>query len=440
MFAIITTVILEGILILLLFINSLLLNKKRSTIVLLDPLTGLGNRGAFDLALKKAVDDKNEFYLFFCDLDNFKQLNDTIGHKAGDELLKLVANTWKKINTPCNNSVYRQGGDEFCVIVNGNKQQAENIAEDMLFELEKEIKKNSEFSYISASIGIAGFPVDANNINDLQKFADTTMYEAKNNGKNKYLFFDNKIYEKILNEFKLDQTARMVSKKTEFEMAYQPQYDIATHTLYGFEALIRAGIETQDFIIAAEKNGTIFDIDFRVLKKVLEDTKPFIEKNPNLIISINVSGKHLSINSFFDDLYRIITDCEYPMDNLKFEITETSAVKNIENTSLKIKKLKRLGIKIALDDFGSGYSSLRYLIDMNVDSLKIDKEFINTMNKDPRLVKFIIDLGHLIKCKIIAEGVEEEWQLDTLLGMGCDYIQGFIWGKPMTKEKVLELL
>lgn len=410
-------------------------NNRNKKISIIDPLTKLGNRESFDIDLQNM---KKEFALFYCDLDNFKQLNDTAGHKVGDELLKLVAKIWKDINI-CKHTVYRQGGDEFCVIAEGTKGQIQNLAEEMLLKLEKEA--TDEFSYITASIGIALYPEDTKDLDELKKYADTTMYVAKNEGKNKFLFFNNEIYNKIITEYKLDKIAFEVLKSLEFDMVYQPQWDIYTHKLYGFEALIRIqDNNTQDFILTTEKNGTIFEIDFKILKRVLEETKPLLKLNPELIFSINVSGKHLSKSSFFTEVYKIITDLDYPMGNIKFEITETAAVKNIATTASKIKKLKNLGIKIALDDFGSGYSNLKYLIDLNIDSLKIDKDFISTIKKDARLIKFIIELGHLIGCKIMAEGVEEEYQLDVLLSLGCDYIQGFIWGLPVSISDAREIV
>ena len=417
------------------FLLKIFFTKKNKKISTIDPLTKLGNRESFDIDLQNI---KKDFALFYCDLDNFKQLNDTAGHKVGDELLKLVARVWKDINI-CKHTVYRQGGDEFCVIAEGTKGQIQNLAEEMLLKLEKEA--TGEFSYITASIGIALYPNDTKDIDELKKYADTTMYVAKNEGKNKFLFFNNEIYNKIITEYKLDKVAFEILKSLKFDMVYQPQWDIYTHKLYGFEALIRVeDSDTQEFILSTEKNGTIFEIDFEVLKRVLEETKQILKINPELIFSINISGKHLSKNSFFTEVYKIVTDLNYPMSNIKFEITETAAVKNVELTANKIKKLKNLGIKIALDDFGSGYSNLRYLIDLNIDSLKIDKDFISTIKKDARLIKFIIELGHLIGCKVIAEGVEEEYQLDVLLSLGCDYVQGFIWGVPVSISDVYEIV
>jgi len=417
------------------FLLSTIFNKKNKKISIIDPLTKLGNRESFEIDLQNT---KKEFALFYCDLDNFKQLNDTAGHKVGDELLKLVAKTWKDINI-CKHTVYRQGGDEFCVIAEGTKGQIQNLAEEMLLKLEKEA--TGEFSYITASIGIAMYPSDTKDLDELKKYADTTMYVAKNEGKNKFLFFNNEIYNKIITEYRLDKIAFEVLKSMNFDMVYQPQWDVYTHKLYGFEALIRIkDNNTQDFILTTEKNGTIFKIEFKILKKVLEETKPLIKLNPELIFSINVSGKNLSKSNFFTEIYKIITDLDYPMSNIKFEITETAAVKNISTIANGIKKLKNLGIKIALDDFGSGYSNLKYLIDLNVDSLKIDKDFISIMRKDARLIKFIIELGHLIGCKVIAEGVEEEYQLDVLLSLGCDYIQGYIWGLPVGISEVYDIV
>lgn len=417
-------------------INMIIQRNKKTNFI--DPLTKLENKGGFDAALEQAIKEKESFYLFYCDLDNFKQLNDTIGHKAGDELLIQVANIWRDTGV-CDHTVFRQGGDEFSVIAKCSRAKAERLAEAMINELEK--KKKKEFVYISASIGIANFPEDADNDEDLKKYADTTMYEAKRSGKNQYKFFNRDIYQKIMNEYSLEKIAIDIADNNEFEMVYQPQWNTRTHELIGFESLVRAkGADTQDFIIAAENNGTIFDIDLNIFRRVLKETKEIVKANPSIVISVNVSGKHISLPSFYSKVYEIMSEEDYPPSNIKFEITETSAVKNITTSADKIKKLKRIGVKIALDDFGIAYSNLRYLIEINVDSIKIDKSFVDTIDRDSRLVGFIIELGHMLDCEVIAEGVETEAQLEMLRTYGCDTIQGFLWGRPVSISEAKELI
>ena len=434
----IITVIVAAVICLIQTLLLIAFSKEKKTVSTVDPLTRLGNKGGFDKSLASAIKSGDDFYLFYCDLDNFKQLNDTMGHDAGDELLKLVAKIWSDINI-CEHEVFRQGGDEFSVLAKCSKKKAEELARTMIAELDK--KKPKDQIYITSSIGIANFPNDADNADDLKKYADTTMYEAKNSGKNQYKFFTHDIYNKITNEYNLEKLAMEIAGNNDFNMVYQPQWDTKTHKLVGFESLIRTrNADTQNFILAAESNGTIFDIDLNIFKRVLKDTKEIVVKNPSIIISINVSGKHISLPNFYTQIYDIMNELEYPSTNIKFEITETSAVKNISQSANKIKKLKRLGIKIALDDFGVAYSNLRYLIDMNIDSLKIDKSFIDMMNKDSRFVEFIINLGHMIGCEVIAEGVETETQLAMLRLFKCDYIQGFIWGKPLSLEDAKKLI
>jgi polar amino acid transport system substrate-binding protein len=233
-----------------------------------------------------------------------------------------------------------------------------------------------------------------------------------------------------------------------FELLYQPQFDVKDKKLVGFESLLRLRgkdgkfINTQEFINIAEKSGLIYEIDLWVVKNVLLQTADYIKQRPDIEISVNVSGKHLAIPGFVNYFVECLDKANFNPCNLKVEITESSYIKDFEEAVKVINRLKGIGIKIALDDFGTGYSSLSYLSRLPSDLLKIDKSFIDDIEIDKNKLNFvdiIIKLGHLMENKVIAEGVENTEQLSLLSFLGCDYIQGYVWGKPMTLEDIKKI-
>lgn len=409
-----------------------------------DALTGLLNRRGLIRMLESKATQNEKFYLMFCDLDNFKHLNDTLGHDAGDELLKEIGNLWTNLKTTQNYTVFRLGGDEFAVIVNEDKNRCSVLAEEMLRMLIQQ--KSKYFTYITASIGIASFPEDTNNVQQLITFSDQAMHKAKTSGKNNYYYFDKVIYNDLMKTYETEKYLTEAIEKNLFEIVYQPQVDVKSKKIVGFEALVRLQgkdgyyLNTQDFIQIAEKTGLIFDIDRLVIQKTLQEGKIITDVYPEIIISVNVSGKHITLEGFPEMIYDLIEESSFPRKNLKLEITESSYIQQIDLAASKILKLKRLGIKIALDDFGVGYSSLNYLSKMPVDTIKIDKSFVDVMEEDNSLIDLIIKLGHLIDCDVIAEGVQSETQLNMLEILGCDKIQGFLFGKPESLDRTLDLL
>lgn len=409
-----------------------------------DQLTGcLNRRGMMKQLAVKAETGKN-FYLAFLDLDNFKQINDTLGHDAGDELLIEVSTVWARIRTKFHTTICRLGGDEFAIIIESSDK---NIVKEYIEEVLKSTSKlQSKFSnYITTSAGLAHYTADTNDLTQLLSYADTAMYKAKLGGKNDYFFFDQDMYQEIIRRYLTEKDLKDALKNDTFTMMYQPQYEISTHKLVGFESLIRLKdkqgnfINTQDFIKVAEKSGLIYEIDLWVLKNVMKQTADYVRLNPDVEISINISGKHITNPGFVEAVIDAISETGFQPVNLKIEITESSYIKFIDEAITVIQRLKVLGIKTALDDFGTGYSSLNYLSKMPVDLLKIDKSFVDEMLRkqcDLSFVDIIIKLGHLMDCKVIAEGVEYNEQLETLATLGCDYVQGYIWGKPVELEKI----
>ena len=413
-----------------------------------DQLTGCLNRRGLlrELAMKSEMG--KEFYLIFIDLDNFKQISDTLGHEAGDELLCDVITTWSKIQSKYPFTICRLGGDEFAIIYETKDKE---ITREFITKVLRSVTTlQSKFAnYVSASAGLALYDEDTSDLQQLLSYADTAMYKAKLSGKNDYYFFDQDMYQEIMKRYLTEKDLKNALKNDTFEMLYQPQYEISSHKLVGFESLIRLKnkkgeyINTQQFINVAEKSGLIYDIDMWVMHNVMKQTRDFVLLHPEVEVSINISGKHITNKGFIEDVIDSLSETNFPPKNLKIEITESSYIRHIDEAAQVVQRLKTLGIKTALDDFGTGYSSLNYLSKMAVDMLKIDKSFVDeilTKEGDKSFVDIIIKLGHLMNCKVIAEGVEDQDQLSTLAFLGCDCVQGYIWGKPIPLENLSNCL
>ena len=413
-----------------------------------DQLTGCLNRRGLlrELAMKSEMG--KEFYLIFIDLDNFKQINDTLGHEAGDELLCDVITTWSEIQSKYPFTICRLGGDEFAIIYETKDKE---ITREFITKVLRSITTlQSKFAnYVSASAGLALYDEDTSDLQQLLSYADTAMYKAKLSGKNDYYFFDQDMYQEIMKRYLTEKDLKNALKNDTFEMLYQPQYEISSHKLIGFESLIRLKnkkgeyINTQQFINVAEKSGLIYDIDMWVMHNVMKQTRDFVILHPEVEVSINISGKHITNKGFIESVIDSLSETNFPPKNLKIEITESSYIRHIDEAAQVVQRLKTLGIKTALDDFGTGYSSLNYLSKMAVDMLKIDKSFVDeilTKEGDKSFVDIIIKLGHLMNCKVIAEGVEDQDQLSTLAFLGCDCVQGYIWGKPIPLENLSNCL
>ena len=412
-----------------------------------DKLTGLNNRFGFERDIDVLLEKGSSFYLMFLDLDNFKYVNDTLGHEAGDEVLQKVAAYWNGISSYEYHTLSRLGGDEFALIVKTDKPSViETIKKEVLgvSKLDDPLLKN-----ISVSIGIVNYPKDAKDRKELLSYADSAMYRAKSNGRDQAQMFDKSIHDDIVKEYETKLKVVNAIKENQFEMLYQPQFH-SNETVYGFESLIRLKVDgeyisTQYFIDVAEKNNLIFDIDKFVLDKVTKDWSPVVRKDgcKNLMMSVNISGKHLIAPGFVEEVISILTRNAFPPQNLCIEITEGAFVKSIMLAKEVVDELKTIGIKIALDDFGTKYSSLRYLQSFTTNHLKIEKSFTDTIKIDSsesNIVNIIINIAHLLNCEVIAEGVETEEQLKYLREHGCDIIQGYYYSKPLPLENAITII
>lgn len=416
--------------------------QKLKTIAITDKLTGLFNRYGFEEELNNLIQSEQSFYLFYIDLDNFKYVNDTLGHDAGDEVLQKAAKFWSEMSSFEYQTISRFGGDEFALILKTNKEKiAHSIAKEIL-------RLNESYDpllrNISVSVGMVNYPKDAKDKRTLLSYADSAMYKAKTSGKNTIQYFDKNIHNDIVQEYDTKIKIKDAIYNKQFEMYYQPQYCTDNGNIYGFESLIRLNIggesiPTQYFINIAEKDNTIFEIDNFVLDNVTKNWAPFIH-DKDLKISVNISGKHLVSNNFVEEVVAILTKNNFPPQNLCIEITESSFVKSIVLAKNTVDKLRTIGIKIALDDFGTKYSSLKYLQSFASNHLKIEKAFTDTIKVEPsdgNIVNIIISIAHLLKCEVIAEGVETQEQLDYLKKYKCDIIQGYYYSKPLPFEEAI---
>ncbi len=416
-----------------------------------DPLTTLPNRALFNDRLQQSIinaeRNRQKFGLLFIDLDNFKQINDTLGHHYGDEVLKIVA---KRLSTCIGkeDSLARLGGDEFTILVQ-ELEKSESIPEvaQKIIAVMKPIIiiENHEF-HISASIGISLYPQDSVLKNDLLKYADTAMYKAKDKGRNTYQFYSAEMtqlaFEKVLMERRLHQAI----EKQEFVVYYQPQIDVRDESLIGMEALVRwqhpeMGLIMPDkFIPLAEETGVIKEMDTVVMRRAMEDISQWYREglNPG-VLSLNLSIKQMMAIDFLETLETTIKETGFDVKWLELEITESQMMSDPVKSIAILQKVNEMGIEIAIDDFGTGYSSLAYLKRLPVDKLKIDRSFIKDLphnDEDRAITKAVIALAQSLKLTIIAEGVEKREQLDYLKSNGCHAIQGYYYSKAIAKDEM----
>ncbi len=407
-----------------------------------DMLTELPNRRALTKYLEKLCDDGNsKFALIFIDLDNFKMINDTIGHEWGDVLLTGTATRFRRLLSD-NEFVARIGGDEFAVVIKDYpteealKQRVEKYAKT----LNNKCQLRGRDYFITGSIGVACYPKDSKDVKQLLKYSDTAMFHAKKTGKVRSCFFDNIMNETLESDVKLENQMRHALKGNGFFLVYQPQYYADGKNLRGFETLLRLRdmqgnmVSPAVFIPIAEKTNLILEIERFVLKTAMTECKTMVEENPELMLSVNISAIHIQDNSFVEDVKNALEETGFPAKNLELEITETSFIERMAESVKKIEAIRDMGICVALDDFGTGFASLSYLMNLPVNLLKIDKSFVDNILIDEKGVSFvvaIVTMGHQLGFEVIAEGVEKEQQVDVLKDKGCDLIQGYVWGKPM---------
>lgn len=431
-----------------------------------DSLTSLPNRVLFKDRLNQtlliAQRHQRILAILFLDLDNFKRINDTLGHPAGDELLKQVAdrlsNYIRKSDSISRYStdefsavVARLGGDEFTILLTEIAQVHDTIkvAQRILDAIAQPFDIEGQEVFITASIGIAIYPIDGEDVDSLLKNCDTAMYHAKNEGRNNYKFYEQSLNKTALDILALENNLRKALDKQEFRVYYQPRIDIRTRNVVGFEALIRwrhsqkGIIPPSEFIPIAEETGLIIPIGEWVLNEACKQNKTWQAAGfAPVFISVNLSGKQFKQQNLIKVIDHAMSEVRLDPKYLELEITE-SIIQDTKSTADILRELRNLGLKIAVDDFGTGYSSLSYLRRFPLDTLKIDRSFVKDIAKDPdseAIVKAIIAMAHCLKLKVIAEGVETEEQLKFLSDEGCDEFQGYLISPPLPADEVVRFL
>ncbi|MDO8347487.1 MAG: EAL domain-containing protein [Rugosibacter sp.] len=421
-----------------------------------DALTGLPNRALFKdrLGLMITMSQREELQCatLFIDLDRFKWVNDTLGHMHGDELLKMVATRLKNCLRK-GDTLARLGGDEFTVLLPNIKgrENAQNIAEKMLMEINRSFTLGEQEVFISASIGIAMYPDDGATIEALLKCADIAMYHVKWEGKNGVLFYNpgmNVIFHRKLSME--NDLRRAIECGDQFVLNYQPQVDIENHRIVGMETLVRWNhperglIAPGEFIPLAEETGLITQLTEWVYGQACRDLAMWQKAGfTDLRMAINISPKDIGRRDFVDFIKRGLRDHKLSGDKLEIEITEGIIMGDRENAISKFKELSALGVEISIDDFGTGYSSLGYLKEFPIHTIKIDKSFvhgISGINDKHPIISAITALAHGLQVGLIAEGVESLEHMQVLQAVGCKVMQGFLFSRPVCNEEALTLL
>lgn len=427
--------------------------KELEKLAYYDPLTSLYNRTYFIKKMKEEVnyckENNHEMSVLFIDLDGFKEVNDSQGHDEGDRVLIDISKTLNNI-TGKDILLSRFGGDEFVILYkSGIKELIKKLALKILDSLSLSLTYGTQKFKITASIGISIFPKDGKTEQDLLKKSDIAMYRAKELGKNRFLFYKNEFSEDKLYRRQLVSDLEVAIEKRHLTPYFQQIISTNKDNVKRFEALARwfhpnkGSISPEEFIPIAESSNLILEIGNTILKQTCDFIKLWNkEHDSKAIISINLSPHQLFQPNLINEIINIIGTDPKTYKSLIFEITESAIMHDFNKAILILRKLKSLGCSIALDDFGTGYSSLSYLSKLPVDEVKIDRSFVQMLSKnnsDNLICEAIISLSHSLKLNVVAEGVENEFQSETLKKMNCDFLQGFLFSKPMSPNDTLNI-
>ncbi len=414
-----------------------------------DSLTELPNRvlliDRVEQAILQAKKKKNMVAFLFLDLDKFKLTNDTLGHSMGDKLLQSVANRLL-IATNDFDTVARLGGDEFVVLLPdiSHEDQAITIVSDILQLLDKSFQIEQHTLNITGSIGVSFYPKDGTDYESLMKSADLSMYHAKDSGRNTFKVYDPEMNQRVINHMQLDNALREAMDRKEFYIVYQPLIDLKEDRIIGAEALLRwnshflGEVSPMQFIGFAEENGLILEIGEWVLRQsCMQLVKWHKQGLDNLSMAVNISGKQFKGGKLPELVQKILEETGLAPQFLELELTESLLVDDVEMAVRTMYALKDMGVKIVIDDFGTGYSSLSYLKQFPVDKLKIDRSFVNESmenENEAAIARAVINLGHTLNLKVLAEGIETEIQSKFMKDHDCDFAQGYFYLKPARED------
>lgn len=420
-----------------------------------DDITGIPNRKMFTEKFQELINNnsnsKSQLGIIFFDIDNFKNINDTYGHEIGDEILLKLCERIENI-LDGRQTFARFGGDEFVIAFSNiiNEKEINEFLDELLLKVRKPFEVNNKKIYCTISIGVSVYPKDADRLDMLLKTADMAMHKAKDEGKNRYKFFDVEISNILKRQYEIEKALRTAIENNEIFMVFQPKISIKGEKVNGFEALVRwvnnelGFISPAEFIPIAENSGLIIDLGKYIIEESFKKCSELCcSTKSKFHIAINISDIQLREEGFISFVSEMLEKYNIPPEYIEFEITEgvimQSVVKNIE----LLIELKRLGVSIALDDFGTGYSSLSYLKRLPIDVLKIDKSFVDGIGVDEKseyIAESIIKLSHSLNLRVVAEGVETKEQLGYLNKMKCDVAQGYYFSKPEKFEVIKEMI
>ena len=415
-----------------------------------DTLTGLPNRALFMQRLAELVTNRTEHALLVFDLDNFKKINDSLGHELGDTLLYKLAQRLSNYAT-YQQKLYRLGGDEFALLLDqtNDLHHITTLAKELLGLINQPIVVHQHELVITSSIGIVLFPDDGVDPQALLRNADTAMYHAKSQGANRYLFFNDAMNKQAVKRLQLENLIRHGLKEDYFAVYYQPKMDLVSGQLVGMEALVRfitpkgGVVSPASFIPIAEETGQIIEIGEVVLRKSCIAVKRWIDQGLfQGRVAVNLSSRQFSLPFLCELIDDTLQHTELPSYHLELEITEGTVMQSPPQAIETMKKLRARGIHLAMDDFGTGYSSLAYLKQFPLNTLKIDKAFIDDMStaRGRNMVDTIMTIAHNLSLNVVAEGVEEAEQLELLRKLRCDVIQGYYYSKPLSEAEFSQFL
>ena len=423
-----------------------------------DTLTGLPNRAKLMDRLSRSLirnrhGSEYSFAILFLDLDRFKIINDSLGHLAGDQLLIAVANKLTALVRP-DDMVARLGGDEFVILLDHirDKKQVSPVANRIIKALSHPFRVAQQEVYTSTSIGIAFSASNYEKAENLLRDADIAMYRAKAKGKARFEIFDHEMHDRAVTLLQLENDLRHALQHDELSVHYQPIVSLQSGQMIGFEALARwihptrGFVPPSEFIPVAEDTDLIYPIGEWVLRESCRQLKEWDEQFPSsqpLIVSVNLSAKQLEKRGLVEQIQGILQETGLAAERLKLEITESVLMSNAEQSIVLIQRLRDLGICISIDDFGTGYSSLSYLHRFPIDTLKVDRSFVNGLgsnSENSEIVQTIILLAHNLGIDVVAEGVETDEQLGHLQQMKCGYGQGYLYSKPVAPAQAAELI
>lgn len=426
------------------------IQKKLEHMAHFDALTNLPNRYLMSLELDKKISSQTPVWLFYLDLDFFKDVNDTLGHSAGDQLLVEISRRFEKIKE-AGEMVARIGGDEFVIIVDGlqSEHEIKSKLKQVLQAIDQPFYFDEDLIKINGSIGVAHYPQHCDTTTELITHADTALRYIKGHGRHNYKIYDVDLAKSSQDRLVLLNKIKNGIKKNEFELVYQARVDVKTGKFWGAEALIRWSqkdgslLTPKVFLQILEDTGLIVSVGWQVLEIALDRFNQLLTYNPDLKLSYNISAKQLESPNFVEDLIHMLNKKGFPKSHFELELTEQTLISDLGYSKNILNQVKSHGISIAIDDFGTGYSSLSYLKNFPVDVIKIDKSFVKDIaiqKDDYELINAIISMGRNLKVKVVAEGIESQDQLNILSRLGCDEAQGYYFNKPAPYEVFKEVV